>query len=142
PPAPDAWDATGFHCPSYARGWNPLLHGGKGGWQERIYYASCQQWSLEGPYAIGCVEWDGTAWVRRAEPVFKGVESWENNNVAEQYVIYRDGAWRMWYCAAPPNQYLIGYAESPDGLSGWTKRAPFFSQEIFDATVVHINDRY
>src|SRR5207248_206133 len=47
-----------------------------------------------------------------------------------------------WYCAAPPNQYLIGYAESRDGLGGWTKRVPFFSQEIFDATVVRVNNRY
>jgi hypothetical protein len=74
PPALNAWDATGFHCPSYARGWNPSLHDGKGGWQERIYYASCQRWSLEGPYAIGCVEWNGTAWVRCEELVFRGVE--------------------------------------------------------------------
>ncbi|QBD75344.1 hypothetical protein EPA93_04750 [Ktedonosporobacter rubrisoli] len=142
PPPEGAWDATGYHCPAYVRGWNPALNAGKGGWQERIYYASCKQWSLEGPYAIGCVEWDGTAWTRHEEPVLQGIEAWENNNVAEPYVIYHDGKWRMWYCAAPSGQYITGYAESRDGISQWEKRAPFFAQEIFDAAVLQVNKRY
>ncbi len=141
-PKPSAWDRTGFHCPSYARGWNPALHGGKGGWQERIYYASSRIWNLEGPYAIGCPDWNGQEWVRNAEPVFQGVEPWEHHNVAEQNVIYYDGAWRMWYCAAQSNRHSIGYAQSQDGISGWEKRSLFFPQGAFDAAIVQVNDHY
>ncbi len=122
--------------------WDAALQGGKGGWQERIYYASSKIWNLEGPYAIECLDWNGVAWIRHEEPAFQGVELWEHNNVAEQNVIYYDGAWRMWYCAAQSNRHAIGYAESKDGKSGWEKRSLFYPQGAFDAPIVHVDDHY
>src|SRR5262245_6859461 len=68
PPA-DARDGTCYHCPSYANG--------------RIYYASCPTWSLYGPYQIGCLQWDGTAWHRHPRPVFTATEPWEHGTVLE-----------------------------------------------------------
>ncbi|QBD75560.1 hypothetical protein EPA93_05895 [Ktedonosporobacter rubrisoli] len=143
-PAPTAWDATGFHCPSYVRGWDPTLLQGAGAWQERIYYASCREWNMAGPYAIGFLEWDGVKWKRYGEPVLQASEPWEFSSVQEPNVIYYEGKWRMWYCAGPneAQHYLLGYAESEDGKSAWKNRKIFFSADGFDACVLARHDRF
>jgi sucrose-6-phosphate hydrolase SacC (GH32 family) len=124
-PAPpsDAWDATGYHCPSYVDG--------------RIYYAGSASWELAGPYSIGCVEWHAGSWRRRPEPVFTGAEPWERGTVFEPNLVRENGAWRIWYAAGLTNDddQVIGTAAGPDGLSGWTDRRIAFQDDEFDAVV-------
>ena len=135
PPPPGAWDATGYHCPSYVVGWDPTAGHGAGACRERIYYASCRQWSLEGPYSIGVIERVGTRWIRRDHgPVYTGTAD-EGTNVAEQNLIYHDGAWHMYYLAAPPQHYLIGHLRSRDGLGDWQHRSVFSDHQVCDAAV-------
>ncbi len=130
------WDGKGGrHCPSYARGWDPE----KMAWVERIYYAGAAQHFM-GPYAIGYLEWDGAQWVDQAAPVFFANEYWERGSVYEPNVLYHDGRWKMWYVAgANQDDYLVqGYAESPDGRTGWSVHRTVFAAEekVFDFCVV------
>ncbi|MBP2338051.1 hypothetical protein JOF41_004229 [Saccharothrix coeruleofusca] len=133
-PAPaDGWDATGYHCVSYVRG----RSGGR--WVERLYYASSAAWTdITGPYSIGFLEWDGSQWVRHPEPVFTATEPWERGTVAEPNLLHHDGRWLLWYCAglSTDGTQVIGFAESPDGVTGWTGRRIFAADGEFDALVV------
>jgi hypothetical protein len=122
------WDGNGGrHCPSYVKGWDP----GKSKWVERIYYAGAAE-NLWGPYTIGFLEWDGERWVDQNQPVFVANEEWERGSVYEPNLIYHDGKWKLWYVAGSNQQdYLVhGYAESEDGLTGWSKHAIFAPPEM------------
>ena len=123
-----AWDGNGGrHCPSHVKGWDPR----KQAWVERIYYAGAAD-NLWGPYTIGFLEWDGENWVSQPEPVFVANEDWERGSVYEPNLIYHDGKWKMWYVAgANHDNYLVhGYAESEDGVTGWTEHALFAPSEM------------
>jgi len=137
-----AWDLKGGrHCPAYARGWDPE----RGAWVERIYYAGGAA-NLWGPYTIGYLEWDGTRWVDRPEPVFVANEDWERGSVYEPNVIYSDGKWRMWYVAGSNlEDYLVqGYAESADGRTNWSEHKIFIAAEekVFDFCVIERDTGY
>lgn len=130
-----AWDrGGGRHCPSYVRGWDPQ----KGDWVERLYYAGAAK-NLWGPYTIGYLEWDGSAWQDQPSPAFVANEEWEHGSVYEPNLIYDDGKWKMWYVAGSNQEdYLVhGYAESQDGRSGWSKHTIFAPPEmkLFDFCV-------
>ncbi len=46
---------------------------------------------------------------------------WDSYTVETAFVIYENGAYKMWYTGGPnTTQYKIGYATSPDGIN-WTK---------------------
>lgn len=136
------WDGQGGrHCPSYAAGYDP----GTGRWVERIYYAGAAD-HYAGPYSIGYVEWDGTQWADQPHPVFTATEDWEHGSVYEPNLIYHDGTWKMWYVAgANQDDYLVhGYAESPDGRTGWSSHQVFAPAEMkmFDFCVTQTPDGY
>ncbi|MEV6491176.1 hypothetical protein AB0M20_21570 [Actinoplanes sp. NPDC051633] len=133
PTPANGWDATGYHCVSHVRG----RSGGQS--VERLYYASsAAATDITGPYSIGFLEWDGSGWVRHPAPVFTATEPWELGTVAEPNLLYHDGRWRLWYCAglSVGSTQVIGYAESPDGVTGWTGRRIFAADGEFDAVVV------
>jgi hypothetical protein len=130
-----AWDGSGGrHCPSYVRGWNPL----KQEWVERIYYAGAAE-NLWGPYTIGFLEWNGEAWIDQPAPVFVANQDWEQGSVYEPNLIFHDGKWKMWYVAGSNSEnYLVqGYAESDDGVTGWSEHTVFALPEmnVFDFCV-------
>lgn len=123
-----AWDGNGGrHCPSYVKGWDPS----KRQWLERIYYAGAAD-NLWGPYTIGFLQWNGEAWVDRPEPAFAANEEWEHGSVYEPNLIYHEGKWKMWYVAGSNQEdYLVhGYAESDDGITGWSKHSVFAPPEM------------
>jgi hypothetical protein len=122
------WDGNGGrHCPSYGRGWDPH----KLKWVERIYYAGAQE-NLWGPYTIGFLEWDGKAWIEQPGPVFVANEEWELGSVYEPNLIYHGGKWKMWYVAGSnyENHLVQGYAESEDGITGWSTHTVFALPEM------------
>ncbi len=122
------WDGNGGrHCPSHVRGWDPV----KREWVERIYYAGAAE-NLWGPYTIGYLEWDGEKWIDQLEPAFVANEEWEHGSVYEPNLIYHDGKWKMWYVAGSNQEdYLVhGFAESEDGLAGWSKHEVFAPPEM------------
>jgi hypothetical protein len=136
-----AWDLKGGrHCPSYVMGWDPDCKA----WVERIYYAGAAErpW---GPYAIGYLEWDGSRWIERREPVFTATEAWEHGSVYEPNLIYADGKWKMWYVAGSNlEDYVVhGYAESDDGRN-WGGHTIFVSaeQKVFDFCVIRTRGVY
>lgn len=129
------WDGKGGrHCPSYVRGWDPTTQR----WVERIYYAGAAQ-NLWGPYTIGFLQWDGEAWIDQPAPVFVATEDWEHGSVYEPNLIYHEGKWKLWYVAGSNGEnYLVhGYAESEDGVTGWSSRTIFAPAEMkmFDFSV-------
>lgn len=122
------WDGNGGrHCPSYVKGWDPS----ESAWVERIYYAGAAE-NLCGPYTIGFLEWNGEKWSDRPEPAFVANEDWEHGSVYEPNLIYHDGKWKMWYVAGSNwEDYLVhGYAESADGVTGWSKHTVFAAPEM------------
>lgn len=126
--ASQAWDRKGGrHCPSYVRGWDPHRRA----WVERIYYAGGAE-HIWGPYTIGYLEWNGDAWIDEPAPAFAATEEWEHGSVFEPNLIYHGGKWKMWYVAGSNhNNYLIhGYAESDDGVTGWSERLVFALPEM------------
>lgn len=138
-PPSDAWDATGYHCPSFVRGADRT-----GAVVERIYYASSAAWeSLYGPYQIGVLQWDGEAWNRCAEPIFHADEAWERGTVLEPNVLYHEGRWLMRYTAglADGAEPVTGLAESPDGIGGW-RRLGVRTPGCFDAVVAQGDDGF
>lgn len=121
PAPPDAWDATGYHCPCYVRGTDD-----DGAVVERIYYASSSSWtSLYGPYLIGFLQHDGEEWKRHPEPVFAASEPWQRGTVLEPHVDYRNGRWRMRYTTglADGTRSATATVDSPDGIGGWRQVA-------------------
>jgi len=123
-----AWDGNGGrHCPSYVEGWNPH----KREWVERIYYAGGAE-NLWGPYTIGFLERNGEEWIDHSTPAFAANEEWEHGSVFEPNLIYHDGKWKMWYVAGSNHEnYLVhGYAESSDGVTGWSKHIIFALPEM------------
>ncbi len=137
-----AWDLKGGrHCPSYVKGWDPE----RAEWVERIYYAGGAE-NVWGPYTIGYLEWDGAAWIDQPFPVFTASEDWERDSVYEPNLLYADGKWKMWYVAGSNQQHYIvqGYAESPNGRSGWTKHKIVFAPEekVFDFCVIKTRTAY
>lgn len=144
-----AWDSLGGrHCPSYVRGWDPSLRRGRGGWEERIYYAGATERPY-GPFAIGYARWDGEQWVPGPDqPVLTATEPWESpvgafGGVFEPNLVYDRGKWRAWYAAGPPDDdghMPHGYAESVDGRTGWRKKVYWPSErEIFDNQVIRVD---
>lgn len=134
PPPADAWDATGYHCPTHVRA----------GAVRRIYYASTSERTLYGPYRIGCLEWDGGRWHRHPEPVFTAEMPWERETVLEPNVVYAGGRWRIYYASGltATKSAVIGCAESRDGLTGWRHRRLELDTDEFDAAVVEAPDGY
>ncbi|ONI85270.1 hypothetical protein ALI144C_13245 [Actinosynnema sp. ALI-1.44] len=126
-PPPDAWDATGYHCPVHVRARGV----------RRIYYASTPKQTLYGPYRIGCLQWMDGRWHRRPEPVFTAVLPWERSTVLEPNVVHAGGLWRIFYAAGltATDDAVIGYAESRDGLTGWRHRRLDLATGEFDAAV-------
>ncbi len=123
-----AWDGDGGrHCPSYVKGWDPA----KREWVERIYYAGSAK-NLWGPYSIGFLEWNETAWEDRPSPAFEANEQWEHGSVYEPNLIYHEGKWKMWYVAGSNQEnYLVhGYAESESGSSDWSQHVVFAEPEL------------
>lgn len=136
------WDGKGGrHCPAYVRGLDPIREESV----ERIYYAGAAD-NLWGPYTIGFLQWDGEKWKDQPEPVFVANEEWEHGSVYEPNLIYHDGKWKMWYVAgANQDDYLVqGYAESADGVTGWSKHKIFASPEMkmFDFCVRQRGDAF
>lgn len=129
------WDGRGGrHCPSYVKGLDPRT----GKWVERIYYAGAAE-NLWGPYAIGYLEFDGEQWIDQSAPVFAAAEDWERHSVYEPNLVFHSGRWRMWYVAGSNHEdYLVhGYAESEDGITGWSKHRQFApaDMKMFDFCV-------
>jgi hypothetical protein len=136
------WDGEGGrHCPSYVKGWDPRNNA----WVKRIYYAGAAHHYM-GPYAIGYLEWDGREWLDQPAPSFTANEDWEHGSVYEPNLVYHDGKWKMWYVAgANQDDCLVqGYAESPDGHSGWSAHRVVFAQEerVFDFCVIQVGDGF
>lgn len=139
-----AWDAGGGrHCPSYVRGWDPK----KARSVERLYYAGAAE-NLWGPYTIGFLEWneESQEWIDQPAPIFTAKEDWERGSVYEPNLIYHDGKWRMWYVAGSNQQdWLVqGYAESEDGITGWSAHQMFAPPEMkmFDFCVRQRGDAF
>jgi predicted GH43/DUF377 family glycosyl hydrolase len=78
------------------------------------------------------LQWGGNEWRDQTEPVFASHEAWEHGSVYEPNLVYHDGKWKMWYVAGSNQEdYLAhGYAESPDGRTGWSKHAIFAPPEM------------
>jgi hypothetical protein len=136
------WDGLGGrHCPSYVKGFDP----GQGTWVERIYYAGAVT-DYTGPYSIGYLEWAGGKWVDQQAAAFTANEYWEHGSVYEPNLIYHDGKWKMWYVAgANHDDYLVqGYAESPDGRTGWSAHKIFIkpAEKVFDFCVTQGEQGY
>jgi hypothetical protein len=98
---------------------------------ERIYYAGSAE-NLWGPYSIGFLEWNGSAWEDRQRPAFTANEEWEHGSVYEPNLIYHDGKWKMWYVAGSNQEnYLVHcYAESDSGMGDWSQRRVFAEPEL------------
>lgn len=137
-----AWDLKGGrHCPAYVKGWDPH----RNAWVERIYYAGGAD-HVWGPYTIGYLEWDGSRWVEKPEPVFTANQDWEHGSVYEPNLIYHEGRWKMWYVSGSNQEdYIVqGYAESTDGRTNWTKHQIFAvaEEKMFDFFVTKSNEGF
>lgn len=144
-PTAGSWDGTGLHCPCYVRGLDPSAPAANAGWKERIYYAGSNNRTFLGPYSIGYVEWNGETWVpAQPGPVFAATERWECGSVCEPNLVYDAGKWRMWYAfgPTPKGRFGIGYAESRDGRTDWSRHQVCFAEaeNIFDFNVVVVGD--
>lgn len=140
-PTKDAWDAAGMHTPSYV----PAVNGQPA----RIYYtgrASRQQYGPASSYAIGALELIGGDWVRREEPLIRGVAP--RSSVLEPLVVHDRGRFVMWFQANPheigPGEfpdYELRVSESSDGLS-WSEPQVFATPEegFFDNAVTRTKD--
>lgn len=65
---------------------------------------------------------DGVNWMRREEPVLVPEEHWERYCVMCPHVLWddEDNIFKMWYSAGHMHESdAIGYAESPDGTTGY-----------------------
>lgn len=91
--------------------------------------------------AIGVLDWSGTNWERRPEPVLRGTADFPN--VLEPKVRYLNGMWRMSYATTPVEagknvlpSYQVRYVDSDDGLT-WSEPRIFFStdENYYDAVV-------
>jgi len=66
---------------------------------------------------------DGLSWTPyESNPILRTGTggSWDDNRLLNPYVIFNNNAYQMWYSASDGNNYRIGYATSPDGVT-WTK---------------------
>jgi len=75
---------------------------------------------------------DGMEWERRAEPVMRHSQEWENQALMCPHVLHdpEDSIYKMWYSAGDNHEpHSIGYAESSDGLN-WRRypRNPVLSK--------------
>ncbi|GAA1541969.1 hypothetical protein [Brevibacterium picturae] len=140
-PPKDAWDSEGMHTPSFV----PAV----GDQPARIYYtgrASRKQYGPRSSYAIGALELIGGEWVRREEPLIRGVAP--RSSVLEPLVMHDRGRYVMWFQANPheigpgelPN-YELRVAESSDGVS-WSDPQVFATPEegFFDNAVARTKD--
>ena len=135
-PPKGAWDAEGMHTPSYvpATSEHPA----------RIYYTgrgSKKQYGPRSSYAIGVLELIDGEWIRRDEPLIRGVEP--RLSVLEPMVMHDRGRYVMWFQANPheigPGElpdYEIQVVESTDGLS-WSEPRVFTTspEGFFDNAV-------
>ncbi len=66
-------------------------------------------------------------------------EEWEHGSVYEPNLIFHGGKWKMWYVAGSnhENHLVQGYAESDDGMTGWSTHTIFAAPEMkmFDFSV-------
>lgn len=71
-----------------------------------------------------CSEMSNGGCTSRVRPA--GTDLYEPN------LIYHDGKWKMWYVAGSNREdYLVqGYAESEDGIAGWSKHTVFAPPEM------------
>lgn len=142
PTSKDSWDWAGMHTPCYVRTADGV---------ERIYYAgrlTRRHSRRQSRYAIGLLERDGDAWMRRDEPVLVGDAA--RPSVLEPRVIHADGRWRAWFLSAvgevgPGEQpdYELRYAESADGVS-WDEPTTFATatEGFFDNAVTAHGGRW
>lgn len=140
-PPKDAWDAGGMHTPSFV----PAV----AEQPARIYYTgrgSRQQYGPRSNYAIGALELIGGEWVRRNEPLIRGVAP--RSSVLEPLVIHDRGRYVMWFQANPheigPGEfpdYELRVAESADGLS-WSEPTVFGTPQegFFDNALARTKD--
>lgn len=122
-----SWDAGGIHTPSYVAA--------NGGQPARIYYAGRggrRHYGDGSAYSIGVLEWDGTAWLRRDEPVLRGTG--DRTSVLEPLVVYFGEAYHLWYLATPhevaPGEqpdYQLMTTSSANGLDTWSEPEVFAS---------------
>ena len=91
----------------------------------RMWYASMDKWELEGDmpkhfYNIKYAESrDGINWIRKGQVAI----NYENSNeyaFGRPFVMKEDNKYKMWY-AFRGDHYVIGYAESQDGIS-WLRK--------------------
>ena len=97
----------------------------------RMWYSTGTQWvqgddRMESVYVI-CQAWsrDGIEWIRDGQPVVRPASPLEAQS--RPTLLYRDGAWHMWFCYRGSKQfrdgtsaYRMGYARSTD-LRTWQR---------------------
>jgi hypothetical protein len=110
---PGEWDDE-------AAGGGPVIFDGT---QFKMWYAGWSEDSSNVGYATST---DGSTWTKYSgNPVMDrgSPGSWDDKWIQPATVLVEDGTYRMWFHGRTEDYYtgLIGYAESPDGIS-WTKR--------------------
>jgi hypothetical protein len=140
-PPRGAWDGAGMHTPSYAPATEEH--------PARIYYtgrASRKLYGAQSRYAIGVLEYIDEQWVRRSEPLIRGVAP--RLSVLEPLVVQDDGRYIMWFQANPheigPGElpdYELRVSESADGIA-WDEPRVFATSEegFFDNAITPTPD--
>ena len=118
----------------------------------RMYYVSGTEWvDKDSPkYNIKFAESnDGKSWIREGRVCINFADE-DETALARPYVIFDEGVWKMWFSYKRGN-YLIGYAESEDGVN-WKRKdtevniglskAGFDSQMLEYAAVIKHQDSY
>jgi predicted GH43/DUF377 family glycosyl hydrolase len=133
-----ATSQDGYIWEKYAT--NPVLHmGAPGSWDEsqvsdpailfdgstwKLWYSGYSESS--GLYQIGyATSPNGIAWTKfPGNPILSQGPpgSWDENGPRQATVLFRDGAYHMWYASSDGNRGHIGYATSSDGIH-WQKYA-------------------
>jgi len=124
----------GIHWAKYAN--NPVLHLGQpGAWDDAHVTAPSvifdnslyKMWYIGNDgitWRIGyATSYDGIAWTKYdGNPVLDvGLpDRWDDVHVADPFVIFKDGIYKMWYGGFDGTIWRIGYAESFDGIA-WTR---------------------
>lgn len=70
--------------------------------------------------ALTVVPTAAAQWVQHPGPVITPTLPWEHQYTQEPSVIYENGRFRLWYTAGGETRCMVGYAESPDGVT-WSK---------------------
>lgn len=140
-PPKGTWDSAGMHTPSFV----PAV----GSQPARIYYtgrASQKHYGPSSSYSIGALELRDGEWVRRGEPMIRGVAP--RLSVLEPMVMHDRGRYIMWFQANPheiaPGElpdYEIQVAESADGVT-WSEPRAFTTPDegFFDNAIARTKD--